>query len=473
MTVPEVLDVFEDYTTAEHIPFRFIDLERMCLVDIDTVRKAYRPTIDLIGEADIERHTSYANQRREDVIRTIVKGVVKYAILSHTWLRQPYHEVQHGDMASGAPRAGPGWDKLERFCDIARDSFRCRFAWADMVCVDYASNMDRQLATQSLFDWYRNACVCIAHLSRASNPSDMGYDTWFSRGFTLTELLAPMRMKFYGAGWKALNNDYIDNDKADGGFLESLSEASRIPVDDLRTFWPGPDRIRDKLSWASRRETTTIEDKAYSLMAIFDSRIPVIYGEGERAFTRLMIDVIPESGECDVFAWAGPCSNDHPWIPPSPSGFGEQHRDQRLNPTPHHYRLCGDRSLSIGLDCLRIRVIILEITLPLEGVARYKPVPLSHSASVDEVALLHPQDLAPGTKTRMAVGVIDYGWTGSPDEGILRKGDQYFCFLLYKNSQDGEWQKLLTEKVVFLTNSKELVQELDSLCIYNRKRTVV
>ena len=473
MTIPEVLDIFEDYTRKENIPCRLIDLEHSCLVDINAIRNAHRARIESIEEADIERHTSYANQRREDVIRTIVKSVVKYAILSHR--RLPSDQFRYCDMVSDAPRTSPGWHKLDRFCDLARGSFRCRFAWADVVCIDFTNQLDRESATQSLFDWYRNAYVCIAHLATASDSSDMGHDAWFYRGFTLTELLAPMRMKFYGAGWKALNNDYIDNDKADGGFLELLSKASGIPVNDLRTFWPSPDRIRHKLSWASRRETTTVEDKAYSLMAIFDSRLSVNYEEGERAFTRLMLDVIPKSGECDVFAWAGPCSHDHPGIPPPPAGFGEQHRDQQLNPTSHHYRLCGDRSLSIDFDHLRIRAIILEISLPPEGVASYKPVLLWHSASVSEVTLLHPQDLASHAEAnaQMAVGVIDYGWTGGPDEGILHEGDRYFCFLLHKSSQHEGWQKVLTEKVVFLTNVQELVQELDLLCIYTRQRTFV
>ncbi|KAF8546420.1 hypothetical protein OG21DRAFT_1501979 [Imleria badia] len=465
MTIPEVVDIFEDYTRKENIPSRFIDLDRLCLVDIDAIKNAHRLIIESIEEADIERHTSYANQRREDVIRIIVKGVVKYAILSHTW-RRGLDRFRYSDMVSDAPRTGPGWHKVEQFCDIAKASFRCRFAWADIVCIDYTNRLDRELATQSLFDWYRNAYVCIAHLATASDPSDMGHDAWFYRGFTLTELLAPMRMKFYGAGWKALNDDYIDNDKADGGFLELLSEASGIPADDLRTFWPGPDRIRHKLSWASGRDTTTVEDKAYCLMAMFDARIPVNYGEGEKAFTRLMIDVVPKSGECDVFAWAGPCSHDHPGIPPFPAGFGEHHRDEQLNATKHHYRLCGDRSFSMGLDHLRIRVVLLEISLPPEGRASYKPVPFLHSASLSEVTLLHPQYLSDAeSNTRMAVGVIDYGWTASPDKGILRKSDRYFCFLLHKSSQSEGWQKVLTEKVVFLSNGQELTQELELLCI--------
>ncbi|KAF8448754.1 hypothetical protein L210DRAFT_3523048 [Boletus edulis BED1] len=433
MTIPEVLGIFEEYTSKE-IPLRFIDLESLCLVDIDTVRNAHRAIIESIEEADIERHTSYANQRREDVIRTIVKGVVKYAILSHT--RQDQDWFGYRDMVSNAPlaRTRPGWHKLERFCDIAKTSFRCRSAWTDIVCIDYGNRSDIETATQSLFDWYRNAYVCIVHLATASDPSDMS--------FTLPELLAPMRMKFYcGAGWKALNNDYIENDKADGSFLELLSKASGIPADDLRTFWPGPDRIRLKLSWASRRDTTTVEDKAYSLMAIFDSRIPIHYGEGEKAFIRLMVDVIPRSGECDVFAW-----QDHAHmticLPPSPAAWNK-HRDDHLIRL-HIVIVCGDRSLSIDLHHVRMKVIILEIGLPPEGFLSYKPVPLGHSTLVDV--------------DEMALGVIDYDWTRSPDKGILYKGRRYFCFLLYKTCPNtNAWQWIFTEKVVvFLTNGELL-----------------
>ncbi|KIJ05495.1 hypothetical protein PAXINDRAFT_26402, partial [Paxillus involutus ATCC 200175] len=230
-----------------------------------------------------------------------------YAMLSHTWLHvidSGPREVVYRDLLSvDSQLSGPGWDKLVWYCNLARESFTCRFAWADTVCNNWENPKDLQVSTESLFRWYRNAYVCIAYLADSTTRSDMKRDPWFRSGWTLPELLAPTRMKFYGAGWKALNNDHIDNDKADRSFLASLSEASGIPVDDLRSYLPGPDRVRTKLSWASRRRTAVIEDRAYSLMAIFDARIPIDYGEGERAFTNLMLDVILRSGECDVFAW--------------------------------------------------------------------------------------------------------------------------------------------------------------------------
>ncbi|KAG6381828.1 hypothetical protein JVT61DRAFT_437 [Boletus reticuloceps] len=192
-------------------------------------------------------------------------------------------------------------------------------------------------------------------------------------------------------------------------------------------------------------------------MAIFDSRIPVHYGEGEKAFIRLMVDVIPRSGECDVFAWAGPCSHDHPGLPPSPGALG-------INTATDHLIRLHIVIVYVGI----VPFIILEISLPPEGFVSYKPVPLGHSTSVGEVTLLHTQSWAAThaeANTQMALGVIDYDWTGSPDKGILYKGHRYFCFLLYKSSQHEAWQRIFTEKVVFFTNSQELVRDLELLHI--------
>ncbi|KAF9219853.1 hypothetical protein BS17DRAFT_369631 [Gyrodon lividus] len=199
----------------------------------------------------------------EDVIKAIVKGVVKYAVLSHTLLDSG--EILHSDLVLDSRPSGPGWEKLIRYCDLARESFACRFAWANTVCINLENTADSQVASESLCHWFRNAYVYITYLANTSTRSDMACDRWFRRGWTLLELLAPTRMKFYGVGWKALNSDRIDNDKADRSFLTSLSEASGIPTDDLRTYWAGPDRVRKKLSWASGRRTFLVGDTAYSL----------------------------------------------------------------------------------------------------------------------------------------------------------------------------------------------------------------
>ncbi|KAH7924794.1 hypothetical protein BV22DRAFT_486348 [Leucogyrophana mollusca] len=49
--------------------------------------------------------------------------------------------------------------------------------------------------------------------------------------------------------------------------------------------------VTNKMLWASGRQTTTIEDMAYSLMGIFGVHMALLYGEGINAFTRLQREV--------------------------------------------------------------------------------------------------------------------------------------------------------------------------------------
>ncbi|KAF9241277.1 hypothetical protein BU15DRAFT_73398 [Melanogaster broomeanus] len=435
MPLPEVLKAFNNYVEKD-IPPRLIDLHTMDLVDTDGVKRAFITTVEAVTEADIERHTSHANQRREDVIKAIITSIVKYAVLSHVWdadgscLRKHYW--------SDPQPSGPAWDELMKFCDLARGSFKCRFGWTHVVCINPHRSEERTNAIQSSFHWFRNSYVCIAYLADASSRLDMSQDRWFRTVWTLSELLAPRRMKFYGAGWKALNNDYVDNDKADTNFLTLVSDGTGIPVDDLRSYWPGTDRVRKKLSWASRRWASMTEDRAYSLMAIFDVHIPVNYGEGEGK----------GKGKTKER---------------SPEGYKEERLNRNLNPDAHHYRLCGDRVLpaSSDLEFLRLRVVIIEVTRPVD-VRTYTPTALSHNASISKVTVLKPQNSPTDYQpvVRMAVGVVDYGWTNRPNEGILLRGVEYFCFLLYKRSGFVGWQKVPTEK----QNGSVVLQEWGRAC---------
>ena len=464
MPVREVVKAFDEH--IKNIPLRFIDLHTtpISLIERDAVKQKHIAVIESITEADIEQHTSYANQRREDVIRTIVQGAVKYAVLSHTWKEAGELLYQH--MTSpGSVRDGPGWSKLEQFVKPAKYTFKCQFAWADTVCIDYETSADRQAAARSCFDWFRNAYVCIVYLANTRSLSELEHDIWFRRGWTLPELLAPIRMKFYGAGWEPLNVECpkAENDKADRNFLGVLSKASGISIEDLRSFLPGSNRVREKLSWASRRETHSPEDTAYALISIFVSRMEIDPEEREKAFLRLMYHIIPQSRECDVFAWAGQRVEGHPAIPSSPACYGTQHRDRELLQTPHHYRLCGDRSFSLGYDHLKIKVIFIDVVLKRAWRVGHTVTSRLHKASINEVELLS----AVLTGAQMAIGVIDYGWTDDPDKGELREGECYFGFLLQRSSEKARWEKVDTEKVVFLENketNKHKLQTLHLLC---------
>ncbi|KAF8554892.1 hypothetical protein OG21DRAFT_1461779 [Imleria badia] len=463
MPLSEVVKAFNAHV-ENFIPSRFIDLHAtpISLVERDAIKREYVAAIESITEAEIEQHTSYANQHRADVIQTIVKGVVKYAVLSHIW-REGLEFNYQRMISPHSVRDGPGWSKLDQFVRLAKDTFKCRFAWADTVCIDPETPGDKQAAARSCFYWFRHAYVCIVYLASTRCLSELEQDKWFRRGWPLVELLAPIRIKFYGAGWEPLNvgSPEAENDKADSNFLDALSKASGISVGDLRSFLPGSNRVREKLSWASRRETSTPHDTAYCLISIFVSHMEIDPEEGEKAFLRLMLHIIPKSGECDVFAWAGQRAKDHPAIPFSPTCYGTQHRDRELHPDTHHYRLCGDRSFSLGYDHLKIKVIFIDIVLNWAWWTGYTVKSHSHRAFIDKVEPLSK------VGAQMAIGVIDYDWTNEPGKGELRIGEYYFGFLLQRCSEQTRWEKVDTEKVVFL-DSKETkkyeLRVLDLLC---------
>ncbi|KAF8129959.1 hypothetical protein EV363DRAFT_274384 [Boletus edulis] len=243
MPINEVIEAFDKH--IKNIPLWFIDLDAtpFRLLKRDEVKQKCVAIIHSITETDIEQHTSYANQRREDVIRTLVKGAVKYAALSHTWREEIEEEFTYQQMVSpDSVRDGPGWEKLKQFVKLAKSTFKCQFAWLDTVCVDRHSPDDQQAAARYGFDWFRNAHVCIVYLASTRFLAELKHDRWFRRGWPLTELLASIRMKFYGAGWEPLNFQCpgAENDKADSSFLDVLSQASGISVDDLRFFLPDP-----------------------------------------------------------------------------------------------------------------------------------------------------------------------------------------------------------------------------------------
>ena len=133
-----------------------------------------------------------------------------------------------------------------------------------------------------MFRWYRESTSCYVYLSdvlrTAVNSDDLAWESafrnskWFTRGWTLQELVAPTSVEFYSKEWKLLGNKST--------LERHVCEAIGIPAKTLRGS-PLPDfGIAERVSWAAQHKTTREEDKAYSLLGIFDISIPVVYGEG-------------------------------------------------------------------------------------------------------------------------------------------------------------------------------------------------
>lgn len=240
---------------------------------------------------------------------------VPYAILSHRW---GGHEVSHNDMLRGLHNISDemqmSWDKIEKSCQQAQID-NLQFVWVDTCCIDKSSSAELQEAINSMFRWYRQAVVCYAFLSDVDY--DMEYEgvvsrantyeprsrflrnsEWFRRGWTLQELIAPKNVVFYDAEWRPLGSR---NELA-----RLIHEITGVTMTILEHGYEERPCVADIMSWAAGRETTRLEDRAYSLLGLFGISMPLLYGEGGMAFIRLQEEILRRNDDQSIFAWAGP-----------------------------------------------------------------------------------------------------------------------------------------------------------------------
>jgi hypothetical protein len=224
------------------------------------------------------------------VLKRFLAGKIpSYAILSHTWEADD-QEVTFKDVTDGIGVNKLGYAKI-KFCgERAREDGLHHF-WVDSCCIDKSSSAELQEAINSMFRWYRNAAKCYVYLSDVSTgkhsrssellwESAFGQSRWFTRGWTLQELLAPLSVEFFSRERKRLG---------DKKSLElQVHQITGIPVKALQGTLLSTFSLDERMSWATNRITTIEEDQAYCLLGIFDTYLPLIYGEGkENALGRL------------------------------------------------------------------------------------------------------------------------------------------------------------------------------------------
>ncbi|RYP53506.1 hypothetical protein DL768_001543 [Monosporascus sp. mg162] len=219
-------------------------------------------------------------------------AIPRYAILSHAWEDDEvlFHDIARDNVEYKAKR---GWLKIEKSCEQAlRDGLD--YVWADTICIDKSSSAELSEAINSMFKWYRNSAVCYAYLCDLPE-FDLEQSRWFTRGWTLQEMIAPGELWFYDRNWAVQGSKSTLFDK-----LQEITgvDTTALRGGDLRFF-----SVARKMSWASKRQTTREEDIAYCLLGIFDISMPLLYGEGSRAFIRLQEEIIKEYDDESLFAW--------------------------------------------------------------------------------------------------------------------------------------------------------------------------
>jgi hypothetical protein len=217
-----------------------------------------------------------------------------YAILSHTWKEGQevtFDDIKsHGKITKTHANTKEGYQKIF-FCARQAKRDGLRYFWVDTCCIDKTNNTELSEAINSMFCWYQNSEKCYVYLP------DIEYDTldgdgesafrksrWFTRGWTLQELLAPKSVEFFSKHGSQL------------GSKESLKDAIRditgIPVNALLGGQLSDFSIAERFSWAGNRQTMREEDSAYCLLGIFDIHLPLLYGEGrKKALKRLQREI--------------------------------------------------------------------------------------------------------------------------------------------------------------------------------------
>jgi hypothetical protein len=214
--------------------------------------------------------------------------LLPYAILSHTW-GSDSEEVTFEDIASGSGSNKAGYQKL-RFCGNQAKADGLRYFWVDTCCIDKSNEKELTTAINSMFRWYQNSARCYVYLSDVSVRTQDGLvqhmewessfrnARWFSRGWTLQELLAPKTVEFY-------SRDHVRlGDKV--SLEQQIHGITKIAIKALRGHCLQDFSVQERFKWGEKRQTTIEEDMAYCLLGIFDIYLPLIYGEGRTSAMR-------------------------------------------------------------------------------------------------------------------------------------------------------------------------------------------
>jgi Heterokaryon incompatibility protein (HET) len=197
-------------------------------------------------------------------------------------------------------RGKAGYNKI-KFCGEQAAKDGLQHFWIDSCCIKKSSDAELSESINSMFRWYKGAAECYVYLSdvstckRKKRDQNLQYtwelafqgSRWFTRGWTLQELLAPASVGFFSREHTRLG------DKK--SLEQQIHEITGIPVSALQGRRLSEFTIDERMFWAAKRETKREEDKVYSLLGLFDIHMPLIYGEGVKDARRRLLKEIHEA----------------------------------------------------------------------------------------------------------------------------------------------------------------------------------
>lgn len=246
-----------------------------------------------------------------------------YAILSHKWKDG---EVSYQDVARYDYGQHAGYGKLIKACErAALDGFD--WIWVDTCCIDKSSSAELSEAINSMYDWYAGAVVCYALLDDYDENLGLSHCRWFSRGWTLQELIAPKNVEFYDSAWQEIGTKR--------SLRDPIAAITGINVGVLDGGPPSGCTYAERMSWMCGRRTTREEDMAYCLLGLCNVNMPLLYGEGaKKAFFRLQAEILSATEDHTLLMW------DHRALTTS----NDEDGDTILAPAPWYFKRAGDLS---------------------------------------------------------------------------------------------------------------------------------
>ena len=270
-------------------------------------------------------------------IKREVRQFFRYVMFSHKWEENEPLFQQVVQMAVYDLNSSPTHDKLKTFCKMVQDA-GFKWAWSDTCCINKEDNFVLQEALVAMFKWYCGAAIVFVFLRGVRSPGKIGdlmKSLWNTRAWTLQEYIAARVIRFYTEDWTPYLNLDIFNHKESPQIISEMEQATRISAQKLKTLRPGIDDIREKLRLASARQTTLVEDAAYSLLSIFSvSGISAIYGEGENALGRLLSHILAVSGDTSILAWTGQSGGHNSCFPAYITVFNQPATSHLPSPIP-------------------------------------------------------------------------------------------------------------------------------------------
>ena len=372
------------------------------------------------------------NARTKTLEEFFDDNIPRYAILSHTW---GHNEPTYRDFA--APGNRDANIKIDGCCDQALlDKYE--YVWIDTICIDKSSSAELSEAINSMYTWYESAGVCYAYLSDVSSDhntpvaqlvdpdTDFCRSKWFTRGWTLQELIAPRRVVFYNSRWlkimeKRILRDWdrpvYSREEKQRDWHSVLGKITRIPYEVLNGSAALTEiTVAARMTWAANRRTTRKEDIAYCLLGIFKINMSMLYGEGDRAFTRLQEEIIRISDDETIFAWGfnnekthDACATKNRLLASSPADFLGCEKIRKFSPTeyfrsgnrmPTHYSMTNkgllfERPLMVLPAPFYTALVPLNCTPDPETCSKILALPLKGGEILDGAQLVMDSSCCP------------------------------------------------------------------------------